>query len=68
MMITKTSIALIAIGNIFYGYRCILGTPIFIEQHDMGDGSTLMIKIAGTLCAGLGFIVAYILMTGVAAT
>ena len=68
MMITKTAIALIAIGNIFYAYRCILGTRAFIDQYGMGDGSAFMIKLAGTFCAGLGFMLAYVLMTGIAGT
>ena len=68
MMITKTAIALIAIGNIFYSYRCILGTRAFIDQYGMGDGSAFMIKLAGTFCAGLGFMLAYVLMTGIAGT
>ena len=65
-MITKTAIALIAIGNIFYAYRCILGTRAFIDQYGMGDGSAFMIKLAGTFCAGLGFMLAYVLMIGIA--
>ncbi len=68
MMITKTAIALIAIGNIFYAYRCILGTRAFIDQYGMGDGSAFMIKLAGTFCAGLGFMLAYVLITGIAGT
>ena len=33
MSITLVAIALIAIGNIFYAYRCILGTRAFIDQY-----------------------------------
>ena len=36
MSITLVAIALIAIGNIFYAYRCILGTRAFIDQYGMG--------------------------------
>ena len=68
MMITKTAIALIAIGNIFYAYRCILGTRAFIEQCGMADGSAFMIKLAGTFCAGPDFMIACVLMTGIAGT
>ena len=68
MMITKTAIALIAIGNIFYAYRCILGTRAFIDQYGMEDDSAFMIKLAGTFCAGLGFMLAYVLTTGIAGT
>ena len=68
MTITKTAIALIAIGNIFYAYRCILGTRAFIDQYGMGDGSALMIKLAGTFRAGVSFMLAYILITGIAGT
>ena len=68
MLIIKSAIALIAIGNIFYAYRCILGTRSFIDQFGMADGSDLMIKLAGTFCASLGFMLAYALMTGIART
>ena len=68
MSITLVAIALIAIGNIFYAYRCILGTRAFIDQYGMGDGSAFMIKLAGTFCAGLGFMLAYVLLTGIAGT
>ena len=51
MSITLVAIALIAIGNIFYAYRCIVGTRAFIDQYGMGDGSAFMIKLAGTFCA-----------------
>ncbi len=39
MSITHAAIGLVAIGNIFYAYRCILGTRAFIDQYGMGDGS-----------------------------
>ena len=68
MMITEIAVALIAIGNIFYAYRCIFGTRAFIDQYGMGDGSAFIIKLAGTFCAGLGFMLVYVLMTGIAGT
>ena len=68
MSITLAAIALIAIGNIFYAYRCILGTRAFIDQYGMGDGSAFMIKLAGTFCAGLGFMLVYVLATGIEGT
>mgnify|MGYP003324618482 FL=1 len=58
MSITHAAVGLVAIGNIFYAYRCILGTRAFIDQYGMGDGSAFMIKLAGTFCAGLGFMLA----------
>ena len=68
MSITLVAIALIAIGNIFYAYRCIVGTRAFIDQYGMGDGSAFMIKLAGTFCAGLGFMLVYVLLTGIEGT
>lgn len=65
MSLTHIAIALIAAGNIFYAYRCILGTRAFIDQYGMGDGSAFMIKLAGTFCAALGFMLAYVLATGI---
>ena len=34
----------------------------------MGDASALMIKLASTFCANLGFMITYILMTGITGT
>ena len=34
----------------------------------MGDGSAFMIKLAGTFCAGLGFMLVYVLLTGIEGT
>ena len=68
MSITHAAIGLVAIGNIFYAYRCILGTRAFIDQYSMGDGSAFMIKLAGTFCAGLGFMLVYGLLTGIEGT
>ena len=68
MMITKTAIALIAIGNIFYATVVFLARAHSSTSTAMGDGSAFMIKLAGTFCAGLGFMLAYVLMTGTAGT
>ena len=68
MSITLAAIALVAFGNIFYAYRCILGTRAFIDQYGMGDGSAFMIKLAGTFCAALGFMQVYVLVRGIEGT
>ena len=34
----------------------------------MGDASAFMIKLASTFCAGLGFMIAHVLLTGIIGT
>ena len=55
MSITLIVIALLAIGNAFYAYRCVIGTRGFIDQYGTGDGSAFPIKLAGSFCAALAF-------------
>ena len=66
MSITLIVIVLLAIGNAFYAYRCVIGTRGFIDQYGTGDGSAFPIKIAGSFCAALAFMLIYALLTDIA--
>ena len=63
MSITYILIALLALGNTFYAYRCIIGTRGFIDQYGTGDGSAFPIKMVGSFCAGMAFMLVYALLT-----
>ena len=63
MSITHILIALLAVGNTFYAYRCIIDTRGFIEQYGTGDGSAFPIKMVGSFCAGMAFMLVYALLT-----
>ena len=63
MSITYILIALLAVGNTFYAYRCIIDTRGFIDQYGTGDGSAFPIKMVGSFCAGMAFMLVYVLLT-----
>ena len=63
MSITHILIALLAVGNTFYAYRCIIDTRGFIDQYGTGDGSAFPIKMVGSFCAGMAFMLVYALLT-----
>lgn len=63
--ITLIAVVLLIIGNLFYGYRCLLGTKGMIDQYGFGDASATPIKLTGSFVAALGLMLIYLLATGI---
>ena len=63
--VTSIFIILLIIGNLFYGYRCLLGTKGMIDQYGFGDAGAFPVKLTGSFVTALGFILIYLLATGI---
>lgn len=63
--LTLIAVILLIIGNLFYGYRCLLGTKGMIDQYGFGDAGAFPVKLTGSFVTGLGLILMYLLATGI---
>ena len=63
--VSLIAVVLLIIGNLFYGYRCLLGTKGMIDQYGFGDAGAFPIKLTGSFVTALGVVLAMLLATDI---